>query len=158
MYSLCKKINCVKELDNYLTLSKKWIKSLVSRLIDWLNNECILMIVDVYVNMYIIYVLINACVRVCTFYHVYGNCNILIPVQVEWRVELNPSPLLWCTPTLTPKLKSAVSFSHNNLCYSISLFLSLSFYSPLSPFVSLSSFFLSFSLCFLLTIQSLEAI
>jgi len=109
-------------------------------------------------NLFIIYVLINACVRVCTFY-VYGNCNILIPVQVEWRVELNPSPLLWCTPTLTPKLKSAVSFSHNNLCYSISLFSrSLSIFLFLLLSLLFPSFLLSFSLCCLLTIQSLEAI
>lgn len=112
------------------------------------------------------YVLINACARVCTFYHIYGNCNILIPVQVEWRVELNPSPLLWCTPTLTPKLKFAVSFSHNNLCYSISslsLSLDLSLPPSLPPLLSLlsllfSPFLLSFSLCSLSIIQPLEVV
>lgn len=85
----------------------------------------------------------HACL--CVFVtHLMGTTNNTNPkVQVEWRVELNLSPLL-CTPTLTPKLKSAVSFSNTNLCYSIP-FLSLSF---LSLFPSLHFFsFLSFSLC-----------
>lgn len=64
-----------------------------------------------------------------------GNYNILIPVQVEWRVELNPSPLLWYTPTLISKLKSVVSFSHDNYVIAFStsffsLFLFSAFPSP----------------------------